>query len=55
MVICGYMLASFPGLAQLSVASSMEKRERPGIIYHVSDVGVKRRVERTLLSVGSPN
>ena len=42
------VLTSFPGPAQLSTASNTEKRERePGIIYHVSDVGVERRVERT--------
>ena len=41
---CGTLLASFPGPAQLSVASSTEKRERA---YHVSDIGVERRVERT--------
>ena len=31
----------------LSIASSTEKWEGPGIIYHVSDVVVERRVERT--------
>ena len=33
--------------SQLSVACSTEKRERPGIIYHVSDVEGREKVERT--------
>ena len=39
-------VASFQGPAQPSVASSTEKRGGPGIIYHASDVGVERGVER---------
>ena len=33
-----YVLASFPGPTQLSVACSTEKRGEPGIFSHVSDV-----------------
>ena len=41
-----YMVASFPGPTQLSVASSTEKWERAW--YNLShDVGVERRVEKT--------
>ena len=36
------IIASFPGPAQLSVASSTVK---PGIFSHVSDIGIERVVE----------
>ena len=45
------VLASFAGTTQLSVACSTEKRKSgrgPGIIYHVSDVEGRKKVERTL-------
>ena len=43
---CCICLASFPGPAQLSTASSTVNVRGPGIFSHVSDVRIERMVER---------
>ena len=47
MIYIRTMLASFPRPTQPSVACSTESERGPGIIYHVSDVEDREKVERT--------